>query len=157
MCARSEPSRAEIFPAKKLRTLALSTGFHLHFILGPSHLSLSTLGLLLFLLDILSSPQVICFTVSSEHNGREARGTAIAAVNAAVMFIGGIMRPVVGLLLDHCAGDWSSDFALNQFRSAFLILPIAAFRKGNSGAGTRGLAGRLRPFLVPALSVGSIL
>ncbi|MDR2664522.1 MAG: MFS transporter [Puniceicoccales bacterium] len=94
-------------------------------ILGPSHLSLSTLGLLLFLLGILSSPQVICFTVSSEHNGREARGTAIAAVNTAVMFIGGIMQPVVGLLLDHCAGDGSSDFTLNQFRSAFLILPIA--------------------------------
>jgi MFS family permease len=97
-------------------------------ILGPSHLSLPLLGFFLFLLGLFSSPQVICFTISGEHNAREVQGTAIAVVNTAVMLIGGVMQPVVGFLLDYHAGaceGMNSSYTLSHFRSAFLILPVA--------------------------------
>jgi MFS family permease len=97
-------------------------------ILSPSHLPLPLLGFFLFLLGIFSSPQVICFTVSGEHNAREVRGTAIAVVNMAIMLIGGVMQPMVGLLLDFFAGTHTgttSNYSLTHFRSAFLVLPVA--------------------------------
>jgi sugar phosphate permease len=96
--------------------------------LSARHISLHIFGLLLFMLGLMSSPEVICFTVSGEHNSKNAQGTAIAAVNTIVMLFGGIMQPVVGFILDHCAGrsrGAATTYTLEHFRSAFTVLPLA--------------------------------
>lgn len=97
-------------------------------ILSSEHIPLHMFAFLLFMLGLMSSPEVICFTVSGEHNSKNAQGTAIAAVNTIVMLFGGIMQPVVGLILDHCAvrgHGAATTYTLSHFRMAFTVLPVA--------------------------------
>ena len=97
-------------------------------ILTANRMQLHLFGLLLLLLGIACSPQVICFTVSGEHNSKKVQGTAIAAVNTIVMLFGGAMQPVVGFILDRCAGranGAATAYSLGHFRTAFAVLPAA--------------------------------
>jgi MFS family permease len=97
-------------------------------IISMRHIPLWAVGSLLFLLGLLSSPEVICFTMSGEHNSSGSQGTAIAAVNTVVMLLGGIMQPAVGYILDHCAGRRGESvaiYSIEHFQRAFLVLPVA--------------------------------
>ncbi|MDR2628689.1 MAG: hypothetical protein LBC30_01705, partial [Puniceicoccales bacterium] len=85
-----------------------------------------TVGLLLFLAGISSSPEVICFVASLEANLPSAKGSAIAVVNMIVMFVGGIFQPIVGWLMGR---NSTSEYAISytSFRNALLTMPILTF------------------------------
>lgn len=96
-------------------------------LLSFQSLSPLILSAILFFLGIFSSPQVICFIVGVESNAVFAKGTAIALVNMVVMLLGGVMQPLVGLIMDwqlHLSPGLV-DYSLNHFRIALGILPLA--------------------------------
>jgi MFS family permease len=102
-------------------------------LLSFSHLSTWTTAALLFVLGVVSSPQVICFTVSMESNPHYASGAAIALVNTIVMLVGGIMQSAFGLILDFQFRFNLPDeggYSIGNFRGALIILPIALFVGG---------------------------
>lgn len=87
-------------------------------------------GTLLFLLGIFSSPEVICFIIGVEINPFFAKGTAIAMINMIIMLFGGLMQPLVGILLDlqrWFSGNSLLEYSSQDFRFALMILPISLF------------------------------
>ena len=90
----------------------------------------------LFVIGLVVGILVVAFPMAMDQNPCFARGTALTFVNLTQMVFAGIGQWIVGLLLDLGAGDGSSahakaaaDDAFNSgdFRSAFLLLPLAMF------------------------------
>lgn len=79
-------------------------------------------GALLLVLGFFSSPEVFTFISAVELNPIFVKGTSIAVVNMIVMLLGGMMQPIVGVLLD--LQSTRADYTLENFRIALLILPI---------------------------------
>jgi MFS family permease len=84
----------------------------------------ATVGAMLFLAGMASTPQVICFVASLEVNEERAKGSAIAVVNMIVMFVGGLFQTIVGVLMGENASHAVSSEA---FRNALLAMPIFTF------------------------------
>jgi MFS family permease len=85
----------------------------------------STIGLLLFLAGVCSSPEVICFVASLEVNAQQAKGSAIAVVNMIVMFVGGIFQPIVGWLMEIGHGNAPGHVvSYEAFRNALMTMPV---------------------------------
>ncbi len=89
----------------------------------------STTGMVILLLAIglASSVQVVGFAAGLEANPLPAAATSIAVVNMIVMLLGGILQPMVGILLDHFAGSAdavsSGKFSAQDFQTAMILLP----------------------------------
>lgn len=113
----------------------------------------SVIGMIVLLLAIglASSVQVVGFAAGLEANAPKAAATSIAVVNMIVMLLGGLLQPLVGVLLDHFAHSQSAvasgNFSANDFRIAMILLPamslvaivICFFVRetyGNKGQGT---------------------
>ncbi|MDR1456560.1 MAG: MFS transporter [Puniceicoccales bacterium] len=97
-------------------------------LLLPAHLSLISVGGILFLLGIASSPEVICFIANVELNPPFLKATSVAMVNTIVMLFGGLMQPLCGLLIDFRSKiipSISGGYVVEHYRFALLILPIA--------------------------------
>jgi len=90
----------------------------------------------LFLLGLVVGVLVVAFPMAMDQNPCFARGTALTFVNLTQMVFAGIGQWVVGVLLDLGAGRGAGShtraaaedaFNSGDFRTAFLILPIAMF------------------------------
>ncbi|MDR2735396.1 MAG: MFS transporter [Puniceicoccales bacterium] len=89
-------------------------------------ISLDTIKILLFLTGFVSAPQVICFVASIEINPKYASGSAIAVVNMIVTFVGGLLQPAVGYILDMLSGNSDThNYSSTDFRIAMAVMPIA--------------------------------
>ncbi|MGC1480711.1 MAG: MFS transporter [Chthoniobacterales bacterium] len=90
----------------------------------------STVGIVILLLAIglASSVQVVGFAAGLEANPLPAAATSIACVNMIVMLIGGLLQPLVGVLLDHSAKSAGAidagKFSADDFQHAMILLPI---------------------------------
>ncbi|MDR1401453.1 MAG: MFS transporter [Puniceicoccales bacterium] len=82
-----------------------------------------SVGLLLFLAGVCSSPEVICFVASLELNIGEAKGSAIAVVNMIVMLAGGLFQPIVGWLMEVHSTGADHVISSEAFRNALLTMP----------------------------------
>ncbi len=82
---------------------------------------------LLLAIGLASSVQVVGFAAGLEANPLPAAATSIACVNMIVMLLGGLLQPLVGVLLDHFSGSQtaiaSGDFSATDFRYAMILLP----------------------------------
>ncbi|MDR1437578.1 MAG: MFS transporter [Puniceicoccales bacterium] len=99
-------------------------------ILIPSHFSIASIALLLFLLGLVSSPQVICFIASVELNPSHLKATAMAMINTIVMLFGGMAQPLCGFFMDlqqRFSPIFYGEYTLRQYRMALMILPMAMF------------------------------
>ena len=87
------------------------------------------MGSILFLIGVISSPEVVCFAASLEINHKSASGSAVAVVNMIVMIVGSIFQPFVGWFIDRFNtveyGVTSVD--PNVFRAALLSMPFMTF------------------------------
>ncbi|MDR0351315.1 MAG: MFS transporter [Puniceicoccales bacterium] len=90
-------------------------------ILLLNHISLWEIRILLFITGFVSAPQVICFVASLEINPKYASGSAIAVVNMIVTFVGGLLQPLVGYILDMLN---SAKPTAMDFRVAMSVMPI---------------------------------
>jgi len=82
---------------------------------------------LMLLLGIVSSAQVVSFVCAVEHSPRSFSGTAIASTNMLIMLIGGLVQPLVGVILDAVAGpNASGEYPAHAYRIAMLVLPVSA-------------------------------
>ncbi|MDR1458218.1 MAG: MFS transporter [Puniceicoccales bacterium] len=95
-------------------------------ILLLNHISLGEIRLLLFLTGFVSAPQVICFVASLEINPKYASGSAIAVVNMIVTFVGGLLQPLVGYILDmlNNSGPTLNRYSAMDFRIAMSVMPL---------------------------------
>ena len=110
----------------------VSTGTLL--LLQPGHPAILMANL--FVIGLVVGILVVAFPMAMDQNPCFARGTALTFVNLTQMVFAGIGQWIVGLLLDLGAGNGASAhtrgatdeaFSSGDFRSAFLLLPIAMF------------------------------
>jgi len=95
-------------------------------VLIPS-LSITGAYALMLLLGLVSCSQVVCFVTAVEHNPPSVAGTAIAATNMMIMFLGGMGEWLFGVTLDYFGGGGDADrYPESAFRKAILILPLIA-------------------------------
>ena len=110
----------------------VSTGTLL--LLQPGHPAILMVNL--FVIGLVVGILVVAFPMAMDQNPCFARGTALTFVNLTQMVFAGIGQWIVGLLLDLGAGNGvtahtkaaaGEAFNSGDFRSAFLLLPIAMF------------------------------
>ncbi len=86
-----------------------------------------TVYALMLLLGLVSSAQVVSFVAVIEHNPRSVSGTAIASTNMMIMLLGGLLQPVVGVILDVVsAPNATGDYPAHAYRIAMSVLPVSA-------------------------------
>ncbi|MCX7117208.1 MAG: MFS transporter [Legionellales bacterium] len=84
---------------------------------------------LFFLFGLTNFGVAIAYAVSTEIHDRQVVGTSIAFTNMASIFVGALMQPLVGHLVDLVAGPRGYHVAtllLSDFQSGFSILPISS-------------------------------
>lgn len=84
---------------------------------------------LLFLFGFTNSGVSLAYAVSTELHDRAVVGTAIAFTNMFSIFIGAMLQPTVGYLIDVVAGSRSFNVAsltLIDFQSGLKLLPVSA-------------------------------
>lgn len=99
------------------------------FMIYSTQLSRVEAYLLLFLFGFTNTGVAIGYAVSTELQKREVVGTAIAFTNMMSIFIGAMMQPVVGYLIDLMAGDRSFNVAtltLPDFQAGLKLLPLCS-------------------------------
>lgn len=85
--------------------------------------------ILLFLFGLTNTGVAIAYAVSTELHKRDVVGTTIAFTNMMSIFIGALMQPIIGYLIDLVAGDRSFNVAtltLPDFQSGLKLLPICS-------------------------------
>jgi MFS family permease len=97
-------------------------------LLYAPNLSLSWLYGLMFVFGLLSSVQILVFSICRETTNIKIAGTAIALTNMLVMVGGNFFQPVVGTLLDL---SWSGEmldgvrvYSPHAYQLALSVLPI---------------------------------
>jgi len=89
--------------------------------------SITGMVILLLAIGLSSSVEVVGFAAGLEANPLKAAATSIATVNMIVMLVGGLLQPMVGVLLDHFSGSpnaiASGNFSGGDFRIAMILLP----------------------------------
>lgn len=93
-----------------------------------THLPLGILYTLLFFVGFFSAGELLNFTLATELNAPQVKGSAIAFTNCVVSFGSALIQPVVGIFLDK---TWNgtkesgvSIYSVSDYQWAFLILPI---------------------------------
>lgn len=92
-------------------------------------LSLPSIYILLFVFGLLSSVQILVFSICRETTQIKIAGTAIALTNTFVMVGGNLFQPVIGLLLDM---GWSGAmhngarvYSAGAYQWALSVIPIS--------------------------------
>ncbi len=84
---------------------------------------------LLFAFGLLSSVQILVFSICREVNSIKITGTAIALTNMIVMIGGNIFQPVIGKILDMgwdgTMVDGARVYSANDYQFALTVLPIS--------------------------------
>jgi MFS family permease len=115
---------------KPLMVLSAVAGFVLMSLLVYlPHLGTIESYVLLFLFGFTNSGVALAYAVSTELHDRNVVGTAIAFTNMFSIFIGALMQPTVGYLIDMVAGARSFNVAaltLIDFQSGLKLLPLCA-------------------------------
>lgn len=93
-----------------------------------THMPLSVVYVLLFLVGFFSAGELLNFTLATELNSPHVKGSAIAFTNCIVSFGSGLIQPIVGVFLDM---TWDGTkqggvniYSVRDYQWAFLILPI---------------------------------
>jgi len=88
------------------------------------HLSLITLGVLLFFAGAACSGQALSFTLVKENNSSAVKATAIAFNNMAVVISGAVFQPLIGKLIEsgHVAGSAMMDNPDHFKQGLYLVL-----------------------------------
>ncbi|MDF1646446.1 MAG: MFS transporter [Legionellaceae bacterium] len=87
-------------------------------------------SILFFLFGFTNVGVSIAYAVSTELHHRAVVGTAIAFTNMASIFVGALLQPVVGRLIDHIAGERAYNvehLILPDFQYGLWVLPICSF------------------------------
>jgi len=85
--------------------------------------------LLFFAYGMTNTGVAIAYAVSTEIHDRAVVGTSIAFTNMASIFVGALMQPIVGYLVDHIAGSRGynvEQLLLSDFQYGFRILPLCS-------------------------------
>lgn len=95
----------------------------------PTSFSLPILYILLLGFGILSSVQILVFSICREITSLKITGTAVALTNMFVMIGGNIFQPVIGKLLDMKWGgtlvEGARVYSQSDYRSALIVLPVS--------------------------------
>ena len=89
----------------------------------------NTAYLLFFAFGFTNTGVAIAYAVSTEIHDRNVVGTSIAFTNMASIFIGALMQPLVGRLVDLVSGSRAynvESLLLSDFQYGFRILPICS-------------------------------
>lgn len=98
------------------------------FVFSPS-MSESTTHILFFLFGLTNTGVAIAYAVSTEIQDRKVVGTSIAFTNMTSIFVGALMQPLVGRLVDLSAGSRAFNvetLVLSDFQAGLKILPICS-------------------------------
>lgn len=89
----------------------------------------TTAYLVFFAFGFTNTGVAIAYAVSTEIHDRSVVGTSIAFTNMVSIFVGALMQPLTGWLIDLVAGNRSynvENLALADFQSGLKILPICS-------------------------------
>jgi MFS family permease len=89
----------------------------------------NTAYILFFLFGLTNTGVAIAYAVSSEINNRNVLGTAMAFTNMVSIFIGALMQPLVGRLIDLISGPRGYNveaLLLSDFQFGFRLLPMCS-------------------------------
>jgi MFS family permease len=93
------------------------------------HLDKNAAYLLFFLFGLTNTGVAIAYAVSTEINDRSVVGTAMAFTNMTSIFVGALMQPLVGRLIDLVAGNRGynvESLLLSDFQFGFRLLPLCS-------------------------------
>ncbi|GJM07485.1 MAG: MFS transporter [marine bacterium B5-7] len=96
-------------------------------LLYARELSASVVFALLFMYGMTNSGVAVSYAYAGEINGERFAGTSMAFANMASVFIGAILQPVIGAIIDWHAGTKIVDMhsiAASDFRVAVSVLPV---------------------------------
>lgn len=116
--------RKPMMIASALFGLALTTIF----VFYPS-LDTTTAYIIFFMFGLTNTGVAIAYAVSTEIHDRNVVGTSIAFTNMASIFVGALMQPLVGRLVDLVAGSRAYNvelLTLSDFQFGFRILPLCS-------------------------------
>ena len=85
--------------------------------------------LLFFLFGLTNTGVAIAYAVATEIHDRNVVGTSIAFTNMASIFVGALMQPIVGYLIDLASGSRAYNvetLLLSDYQYGFRILPICS-------------------------------
>jgi sugar phosphate permease len=106
----------------------LSATVFLFILILWSSMPIPLLKTCLFLTGFVSAPHVICFVLSVEENAENAKASAMATINMLVTIVGGVLQPVVGLILDYSCGNFAKStfhhYCAGDFKWALSLMPI---------------------------------
>jgi sugar phosphate permease len=94
----------------------------------PNLSKLQIYGLFL-LFGMTNTGVAIAYAVSTEIHKKEVVGTSIAFTNMSSIFIGAMLQPIVGKLIDWKAGELSNDITMlgfSDFKAVLWILPVCS-------------------------------
>lgn len=94
------------------------------------HLSVFTTYLLFFAFGATNTGVAIGYAVSTEIHDRKVVGTSIAFTNMASIFVGALLQPLVGALVDMVSGARAynvESLLLSDFQAGLKLLPISSF------------------------------
>jgi len=89
----------------------------------------TTAYVLFFLFGLTNTGVAIAYAVATEIHDRNVVGTSIAFTNMASIFIGALMQPIVGRLLDLVSGSRAYNvetLLLSDFQFGFRVLPLCS-------------------------------
>ena len=115
---------------KPLMVLSAAFGivFTTLFVFYPN-LSQTSAYLLFFAFGLTNTGVAIAYAVSTELHDRNVVGTSIAFTNMTSIFVGALMQPLVGRLVDMAAGPRAynvESLLLSDFQSGLKLLPLCS-------------------------------
>jgi sugar phosphate permease len=93
------------------------------------HMDTTTAYILFFLFGATNTGVAIAYAVSTEIHDRSVVGTSIAFTNMASIFVGALMQPLVGWLVDNASGANAYNvelITLDNFQAGLRILPLCS-------------------------------
>ncbi|MFI4919182.1 MAG: MFS transporter [Legionellales bacterium] len=115
---------------KPIMIVSAALGFVLTslFVFCP-HLSQTSAYLLFFAFGVTNTGVAIAYAVSTELHDRNVVGTSIAFTNMTSIFIGALLQPLVGRLVDMVSGARAfhvETLFLSDFQAGLRILPLSS-------------------------------
>lgn len=86
--------------------------------------------LVFFAYGLTNTGVAIAYAVSTEIQDRNVVGTSIAFTNMSSIFVGALMQPIVGYMVDIASGSRGNNvetLSLTDFQSGLWILPVCSF------------------------------
>lgn len=108
---------------------ALSGAVLMSWIVFSNHYTANQAYLILFLFGLTNTGVGVAYALSTELLPREVVGTTLAFTNMLSIFVGALLQPIVGLLVDHVAGSRAFHVELlhlSDFRFSLILCPICS-------------------------------